>query len=692
MARTPAIDALSSEGVRCTDDITVAPITLPAHTSILTGLFPPAHGVRDNGVYSVPDRVETLAERLKKAGYRTQAFVSAVVLARRYHLDQGFDGYDDDLWAEDRPPLFMIRDRPAAKTAAKVLVWLDGWFQEPQRAPFFIWVHFFDPHQPYKPSFADRVLAPTLYDAEIAGVDRGVARIVDALKEKGVLDDTLVVLTADHGESLGEHEEKTHGIFIYDATLHVPLIFRYPRYFPSGRVYEGPVRAVDIVPTVLGILGLPENPPTQGKDLRWALRGWTWAPDLPQYSETLLSEVGYGMAPLYGIRHAGYKWIRAPRSELYDLRSDPNELTNLLPGASERGKQLDEELESILTDSRRIAVAPEHNPLDQETTEAMRALGYLTPDAERTSMKGMDPKDGIRVHNELEDARHHVQDGNWSDAESILRVILKETPANLTARNILGFTLLQQERLDEAEAAYKESLAMDPTQHRVLAMLGNVSLQRGDLDTAQRWFQEALDKSPRFVEAMANLGFIAAQQGNDAVARGWYEKGIAADPGFPHVYQLSADLYFERGEFADALTYYRKTVEALPTHFEAWIQAGNCAGHLGDLAGALAYNEHAAELRPDSPIPPYNSAGIYAVSGEPERAIAFLSQAVELGFQQPQRLEQNPDLVSLHERPDFQALLASLRTNAASPPKDPGATAGRRRRGRAQGHPPIPDR
>ena len=178
---------------------------------------------------------------------------------------------------------------------------------------------------------------------------------------------------------------------------------------------------------------------------------------------------------------------------------------------------------------------------------------------------------------------------------------------------------------------------------------------------------------------------------NDVAARSWYEKGIAADPGFPHVYQLSADLYFERGEFAEALTYYRKTVEALPTHFEAWIQAGNCAGLLGDAQGALSYYDHAAELRPDSWIPSYNSAGIRAATDEPEQAMTLLNHAVELGFQQPQRLEQNPDLVSLHDRPDFQALLATLRTNAGPPPGASGAP-GRPRRRRTQSNQAMPDR
>src|SRR5437660_371878 len=200
LARTPEIDKLAAESVRFTDAISAAPITMPAHSSIFTGLFPVAHGVRDNGAYALGENAVTLAERLHDAGYTTHAFVSALVLNRRYNLNQGFETYDDDLWAEDDPKLFMIRERQAPKTADRFLQWFGDW-DKTRTKPFFTWVHFFDPHQPYRPSPADAALSVSLHDAEIAGVDRQVGRIVDTLRAKGVLDNTLVIVTADHGES-----------------------------------------------------------------------------------------------------------------------------------------------------------------------------------------------------------------------------------------------------------------------------------------------------------------------------------------------------------------------------------------------------------------------------------------------------------------------------------------------------------
>ncbi|HXO21484.1 MAG TPA: sulfatase-like hydrolase/transferase, partial [Thermoanaerobaculia bacterium] len=574
-AHTPRLDRLAAEGVRCADAVAAAPITLPSHSTILTGLYPPAHGVRDNGSYALGDDAVTLAERLKRAGYRTQAVVSALVLNRRYNLTQGFDGYDDDLWAEDEPKLFMIRSRPGPKTAERVVDWLAAWAKETPRRPFFVWMHLFDAHQPYTVKAAERIRYPTTYDAEIAVLDAAVGRVLDELARQGILDDTLVVVTADHGESLGEHQEKTHAIFIYDATVRVPLLLRYPRRLPRGKVYAGPVRSVDIVPTVLAALGLPGGGETQGIDLLPALRGDVEPPDLPQYSESLLSEVGFGMAPLYGIRQGGMKWIRAPRPEVYDLRRDPHELTNLYPQEARAGSRLNVLLDGVLADSRRRALSAQRSPMDRETLQSLQALGYLAPRGERQAMGGIDPKDGIVLYGKLEEARHLAQLKDWAGSEKLLHEILAATPANVSAVNILALTLLRQGDLAGARKEYLHSLALDPKQSRVYTMLGAVSMVEGDLDGAEKSYRQALAITPSFVEALSNLGMVAALRGDEAGARSWYEKAVQADPGFPWVYRRLADLHYERGEFAQALKYYRKTLLIEPNDFASALQAGN---------------------------------------------------------------------------------------------------------------------
>ncbi len=673
-ARTPRLDGLAKEGVRCSNAITAAPITLPSHSTILTGLYPPAHGVRDNGTYALGDDAVTLAERLKKAGYRTQAFVSALVLNRRYNLVQGFDGYDDDLWSEDEPKLFMIRSRPGEKTASRASAWLSGWAKEAKpekRQPFFVWMHLFDAHQPYRVSAAERILFPSTYDAEIAVLDRAVGQVLDHLKKLDVLDDTLVIITADHGESLGEHGEKTHAVFIYDATVRVPLLLRCPRLLPQGKVYDGPVRSVDLVPTILAALKLPGGKETQGTDLLAAFRGDVPPPDLPQYSESLLSEVGFGMAPLFGIRHGGFKGIRAPKPEVYDLHRDPQELKNLYPAAARRGAVLDRELTAILDDSRRRGLAPQKSPMDKETMESLQALGYLAPRTSRESMSGIDPKDGMPLYTKMEDARHFAQQGQWEKSEHLLRELLATTPNNVTAVNILAMVHMRQEDFAAARKEYLRSLALDPKQSRVHAMLGTLNLLDNDLDGAERSYRQALAITPSFVEALSNLGMVAALRGNNQEAEEWYRKAIAADPAFPRVYRRVADLYYERGEFAKALENYRKTLAAEPDDFEATIQAGNSARHAGDARTAAALFARAGQLRPDSWIPIYNQACLAAVQGDAAKSLALLQTLRGRRFPRADLMQNDTDLAAVRSLPGYAPLHAELAAkNAGADPDD----------------------
>jgi len=668
LARTPNLDRLAREGVRCEEAAAVAPITLPSHASILTGLLPPAHGVRDNGTYALGAGTVTLAERLKAAGWETHALVSALVLNRRYGLDQGFDSYDDDLWGEDAPKLFLIRDRPARKTADRFLAWLDGRKRDGRTAPFFAWVHFFDPHQPYEPEAQDRPLAPTPYDAEIAGVDRALGRVLDRLREDGQLDDTIVVVTADHGESLGEHGEKTHAVFVYDATIRVPLILRYPRLLPQGVVYEGAVSSVDLVPTLLAALGLPGGDATEGVNLLPALRGKEPPPRRSQYCESLLSEVGFGMAPLHALRRDGLKYIRAPRPELYDLRADPKELVNLFETERRRAVLLDDALGRVMDASVRRAVAADKSPMSKETMETLRSLGYLAPAGVAKSLGGMDPKDGMPLYARLEDARHAAQEKEWRESERLLREILAVLPANVSARNVLALVLLRQERLAEAKAEYALSLTHDPKQARVLSMLGTIDLIEGNLDGAEHAFTTALDMSPGFVEAMANLGFVAQVRNQWEAARAWYDRASAADPTFPRGNKLSGDLWFERGDYRKALINYREVVRVRPDDFGALLQAGTCHRRLGHAQGAERFFERARKVRPDSWMPVYNLACLKASLGSPDEALdVLLTELPGKGFPDSALLETDPDLVSVRELPRFQELLRALSPPAAAP-------------------------
>lgn len=661
-ARTPQIDRLAAEGVRAADAVTAAPITLPSHATILTGLYPPAHGVRDNGTYALGDDATTLAERLHQAGYRTQAIVSALVLNRRYNLAQGFDGYDDDLWSENQPKLFLIRSRPGPRTAARAVRWLEGWSEETPRRPFFLWMHLFDAHQPYTVPAAERLRYPTPYDAEIAVLDRAVGEVVDELRHQGILDDTLVVLTADHGESLSEHGEKTHALFIYDATVRVPLLLRYPRELPAGEVYQGPVRTVDIAPTVLSILGLAGGAEMQGRDLVAAFRGDEPPPDLPQYSESLLAQVGFGMAPLLGLRHGGYQWIRAPKPEVYDLRKDPRETANLYPAEARRGAALDRELAAVLADSRRRALAPQKSAMDGETERSLQALGYLAPAAERQALAaipGLDPKDGLPLYAALERARHLEQQERWAEAEREIRSVVAQTPRNTSALGILAVALLRQGDLAGARGEYLKILSIDPKEARVYVMLGAVDMLEGDFDGAERDDRRALAVNPAFVEALANLGFLAALRDDDAEAERWYRQAMAADPTFPLAYRRLADLYYERGDFAKALGHYRRALAEKPSDFAAAVQAGNSARRAGDAKAAADLFAQAERARPGSWVPVYNLACLAASQGDAARALALLGTM--RGFRRTALLASDRDLAAVRRLPGYPAVLRQLK-------------------------------
>jgi Tfp pilus assembly protein PilF len=560
----------------------------------------------------------------------------------------------------------MIRDRPAPRTADAALSWLGDWRARDAKRPFFLWVHFFDPHQPYDVRSVDLAArTPTSYDAEIAEADRGVGRLLAWLEEHGALDDTLVVLTADHGESLGEHGEPTHGIFIYDATIRVPLLWRYPRALPAGRTYDGPVRHIDIVPTMLALLGLPGGEKTQGVDLAPALQGRTPPPVLVQYSEARLAEEGFGMAPLSGVREGGRKYIRAPRPEWYDLRADPRELDNRYPNDPAAAAALEKQLDAITSDSAGRALAAPTRQIDRETEDMLRALGYLAPPEQRAEMAGRDPKDGIALYAELQEARQLAQANQWEQARDLLEKLLAEAPENVTARNVLALAAVRRGDLDEAERQYLASLAHQPAQHRVLGALGTIALRRDDLDTAERRYREALALAPTFVEAMSNLGFVAAVRGDGAGAQAWYERAIALDPSYPHVHRRLADLFYDRGDYARALEYYRRALAVLPRGFEVLIQAGNSARFLDDSAGAAAYYAEAGRVRPDSWIPPYNTACLRAITGDPQAALGLLDDAVRLGFASPALLDDNDDFATLRPLQGWADLVVRVRTAAA---------------------------
>ena len=661
-ARTPNIDSLAAEGVLVERAIAPTPITLPSHTTILTGLEPPAHGVRDNGVFRAPDELETIAEQLGAEGYRTQAFVSAEVLHRRYGLDQGFDGYDDVLWDQHGPQDFMLRERPADRTIDQTLQWLEA--GATSAAPFFLWVHLFDPHQPYAPPASEQEGAASPYDGEITFADQQLGRLFDALRKKDALDDTIVVFTSDHGESLGEHGESTHAIFIYESTVRVPLILRYPSKLPGGRRHSQPVRSADLVPTILGLVGLAAKP-TQGADLSAALAGEPASEPAPQYSESLHPELSFGMAPLYGIRSGDWTYIRAPRAELYNRASDPGELENLLDGsagnaeAKERAAQLDAALTELVKTAEAGGADSEAQPLDEKTVEMLRALGYMVESEPQDALRGMDPKDGIRIYAKIDEAFDLIRADKCSDAVSLLKPVLKRVPTLVVARNVIARCSARAGDRATARKQYLKSLSHDGNQPEVLLQLSRLDLSAGDAASARKWAQRALEIIPASVDAMVLLAVAELGDGNVEGARQWYERAIEADPGRPDAYVFLAESYFSQKDFERAKQVCDRALAEVPGEPRAALLAGMAALHMGDPKRADTYFVQARENAPGDWQASYWMACSKGAQGDARSALALLRQAVGAGFSDA-RLLQRGCFALLSDDPQFESLTAFL--------------------------------
>ena len=459
---TPNLEELAAGGVVFDHAYSVAPITLVAHSSIHTGLYPPQHGVRNNGIHSLGPQVETLAERLHEAGLRTAAFVSAAVLEKRYGLDQGFEVYDDDLsTGRERQPR-MVPDRPAEATVAAASAWLET-LKDDER--FFLWVHFYDPHAPYSPPppFRDEY-RDDLYQGEIAYLDSWIGKLLGQPRlRRG---NVVTVIVGDHGESLGQHGEQTHALLAYDSTLHVPLMMRW-RGGPRGVRVEQAVSQVDLAPTVLDLLGLR---PDRGERFagRSVLPVLAGRPVRPRglYSETYLPFYTYGWAKLRVWRQGPAKYIEAPTPELYDLKRDPRELSNLeaaQPGlAHDLERNLGEFLSTVGDADKEADL-----PLDSESVEKLQALGYLavgSRSAVRPAAPGErpDPKDVIELHTGMQRARQLADDGLFEPAVDALERVLKRDPNNLAALIDLASAQAGLGRLDDAVETVERALALDP--------------------------------------------------------------------------------------------------------------------------------------------------------------------------------------------------------------------------------------
>ena len=622
-SETPRMDGLAAAGVRFEFAHAHNVVTLPSHANILSGRYPFDHGVRDNSGFRFPRRIETLASLLRRHGYRTGAFVSAFPLDSRFGLDAGFDVYDDRLGDPSQQSDFQMQERPGAATVTAARVWIEA-----TPGPRFCWIHLFEPHAPYRPPFEWRSRVPSAYDGEVAAVDIALGPLIDPLLAQGEDGDTLVVLTADHGEGLGEHGEMTHGVFTYESTLRVPLVLYSPRLF-SPRVVGGSARHVDILPTILDALGLPLPDGLPGQSLLAAAQGRRGPPAPPSYFEALTPSLTRGWAPPVGVLRDRLKYIDLPIPELFDLATDQNEQANL--AAHSRGPR--EEMQALLG---RIRVANEDIRRISESAEVrqrLAGLGYLDAGGIKSHFGEQDdPKRNVAFEAGLESVietyvqgdivsalkrceelvREHprvplglrhlsflrsragdvngavdagrralevdpgsaeaaaelgrlLNDlGRPKEAESVLAPRMLAADVDLDILMTYGIALAQTGRKKEALAALQRARQADPSNALAAYSIGTAYLLFGDRESARQELEAAVALDPAMARAQGALGVIAATDGRRDEAVRRWTRALEVDPRDPDTLLNLGTLLWREGRRDEARAYFSRFLAEAP--------------------------------------------------------------------------------------------------------------------------------
>ncbi len=618
---TPNIDGFAEEGVLFENAASTVPFTLPAHSSIHTGLYPPGHGVRENVGYTLDDNVTTLAELLSDGGWATAGFVSAFVLDSRWGIAQGFDHYFDDfdLSAMESPNLSSVQ-RSGDVTIAEAVRWLD---ERPADAPFFLWLHLYDPHDPYTPPEPYLSMYPNRpYDGEVAYTDALIGDFRRALEERDLLETSLVILTSDHGEGLGDHGEAFHGFFLYDSTIHVALIVRPPSGTGGGRSVDTAVSHVDLMPTVLEAAGLEVPASLHGTSLWRLIAGENEGEGRHVYSESLYPLLHYGWSPLRSIRTERYKLISAPRPEIYDVGADRREEHDL----SGTSPAVLEELEGLLAELRaeidregpEVGGAPD---LDEQTLAQLQALGYAAGQGgvsleEEGDKPRADPKDKIGIHRTIMYAQSLMRSDEKAAEETLLEV-LEEDPEILDAHQMLGQLAVTQHRYQQALEHFREALALEPDHKNSLIGMASSYRALGQIDEALVGFRRVieisggdtraslaiadmefarggLDEAVEVLTAAAEttevpalihnkLGEVRVKQGRADEAMDLFRQAIEENEDFPAAHFNLAVVAEESGDTKSAVAHYERAIELAPKYHQAQFNLGRLVGRLGQV-------------------------------------------------------------------------------------------------------------
>jgi len=558
---TPVLDDLARRGVIFEKAYSHVPLTLPSHASLMTGLTPARTGIHDNVTFVLDAAPPVLAEAFARGGYRTGAFVSTLILERRYGLGRGFEEYDDEMTGEEGEG--GLPERKGDETVDHALAWLEA----DRTKPVFLWVHLYDPHAPYTPPepFASRFKGRR-YDAEIAFMDSQIGRLLAAIARRGR--PALVAALADHGESLGEHGEPTHGFFVYEATQHVPLILSLPGYLPSNVAVAPVVRVVDVMPTVLELAGLTAPDGLDGRSLVPLVTGRTTVSPGPAYLEAYSSRFWWGARELLGLRTGPWLFVQAPHPEIYDLATDPAETLNL---ASARPAELEKLGSTLKALSPKGDVFAKQTTVDEETASRLQALGYVAGVTQGTdgSEDLPDPKEYAPLLAKAARAYALAAEHNYAKALETFQEILQAAPRVVAARRETGKMLLALQRYDEAYETFRQLRDQYPAEVAYHIDVARARFRQGKKKEALELLQASLLAFPASAGLLENAGIVLESLGREREAEDALRRAVEAGPEERKPRMLLAKMYDKQGRALDAAAQFEELVERSPHAWEA---------------------------------------------------------------------------------------------------------------------------
>lgn len=592
-AKTPNLDSFARQGALFEQAITPVPITLPAHSSLFTGTYPLFHGVREFATTRLSSDLTTLAEIFRRQGYKTAAFIGSEALHSKYGLRRGFEIYDENFLEVTSS---TGEERKAEAVVEAALQWLT---QNP--APYFLWVHLFDPHDPYTPPepFATQ-FSQEPYDGEIAYMDQQFGRLWKALPSESV-----VVVAGDHGESLGENGEKYHGIFIYDATVRVPLLVQVPGV--SSRRITQQVRLIDIMPTLLQLLGWRIPDQVQGKSFLALMTSGGPYQEEPAYIESFYSRIHMGWSELQGYRTSSFKFIRAPRDELYDLKKDPRETTNLRASQPALALEYRAELEDLVNQYSAGDTGAEAAPLDQKELDKLRALGYIASsssrrDAQTGRFQGADPKDKILLFNTMTEA-FRLSSEETERSIDLLGQVLNEDPRIAVAHYMQGRNYMRSERYIQALEEFRETLKLSPDYVEAVYQLALAYAHLEKFGDAMSGFRRVTQMNPQHYKAYHQLAAtqLRSNQVEEAVRN--LESAVRIEPRFAVGRNDLARLYLFRNQYRKAIEELEAAIQTDPRLAPAYFNLGTAYLQVGEKEKARKAFARAKELNPELSIP-----------------------------------------------------------------------------------------